>query len=154
MNYFIYTDGACSDNGKENAIGGFAFVILNNEGALKYEYAMRVENATNNICELSAVLGACVFFDTYFSKENTATIYSDSAYIINCITQKWYKKWQTNGWRNSKKEPVANCELWEHLIPYFENPRFSFEEVKGHSGEKDWNDYVDKLAVEAKKIKV
>lgn len=87
-------------------------------------------------------------------KEDTATIYSDSAYIINCITQKWYKKWQTNGWRNSKKEPVANRELWERLIPYFENPRFSFEKVKGHSGEKDWNDYVDRLAVEAKKTKL
>lgn len=58
------------------------------------------------------------------------------------------------GWRNSKKEPVANRELWERLIPYFENPRFSFEKVKGHSGEKDWNDYVDRLAVEAKKTKV
>ena len=69
MNYFIYTDGACSDNGKEKAVGGFAFIILNNEGILKYEYAMRVENATNNICELSAVLGACAFFDAYTSKD-------------------------------------------------------------------------------------
>ena len=40
------------------------------------------------------------------------------------------------------------------VIPYFENPRFSFEKVKGHSGEKDWNDYVDRLAVEAKKTKL
>ena len=154
MNYFIYTDGACSNNGEEKAVGGFAFIILDNKDTLKYEYAMRVENATNNICELSAVLGACAFFDAYTPKEDTATIYSDSAYIINCITQKWYKKWQTNGWRNSKKEPVANRVFWEELIPYFENSRFSFEKVKGHSGKKDWNDYVDKLAVKAKEKKV
>ena len=154
MNYSIYTDGACSGNGKENAVGGFAFIIVDNEGTPRYEFAMPVENATNNICERSAVFGACSFFDAYTPKEDTATIYSDSAYIINCITQKWYKKWQTNGWRNSKKEPVANRELWERLIPYFENPRFSFEKVKGHSGEKDWNDYVDRLAVEAKKTKL
>ena len=153
MNYSIYTDGACSNNGKENAIGGFAFVVLDDSGAHRYEYAMHVENATNNICELSAVLSACVFFETY-SPENTATIYSDSAYIINCIAQKWYRRWQTNGWRNIKKESVANRELWERLIPYFENPRFSFEKVKGHSGEKDWNDYVDRLAVKAKEEKV
>lgn len=148
MNYSIYTDGACSGNGKENAIGGFAFIIIDDSGALKYEYAMRVENATNNICELSAVFGACAFLEAY-SPQSTATIYSDSAYIINCITQKWYKKWQENGWLNSKKEPVANRELWECLIPYFENPRFSFEKVKGHSN-NDWNNYVDKLAVRAK----
>lgn len=48
MNYSIYTDGACSGNGKENA--------------------------TNNICELSAVFGACSFFDAYTPKEDTATI--------------------------------------------------------------------------------
>lgn len=94
MNYSIYTDGACSGNGKENAAGGFAFIIIDNEGTLKYEYAMPVENATNNICELSAVFGACSFFDAYTPKEDTATIYSDSAYIINCITQ--------NGIRNGK----------------------------------------------------
>ena len=154
MNYSIYTDGACSNNGKEKAVGGFAFIVLNSEDVLKYEYAMRIENATNNICELSAVLGACAFFDVYASREDVATIYSDSAYIINCITQKWYKKWQTNGWRNSKREPVANRELWERLIPYFENSRFSFEKVKGHSGEKDWNDYVDRLAVKANEEKL
>lgn len=153
MNYSIYTDGACSNNGAKDARGGFAFVVLDDKGNHRYEYSKHVENATNNICELSAVFGACSFFDAYSPEGNMATIYSDSAYIINCITQKWYKKWQTNGWRNAKKEPVANRELWERLIPYFENPRFSFEKVKGHFGEKDWNDYVDKLAVEAKEEK-
>lgn len=65
MNYSIYTDGACSGNGKENAVGGFAFIIVDNEGTPRYEFAMPVENATNNICELSAVFGACSFFDAY-----------------------------------------------------------------------------------------
>lgn len=74
MNYSIYTDGACSGNGKENAIGGFAFIVLDNKGTLRYEFAVPVENATNNICELSAVFGACSFFDAYTPKEDTATI--------------------------------------------------------------------------------
>ena len=54
-----------------------------------------------------------------------------------------------NGWLNSKKQPVANKELWEKLIPYFENPRFSFEKVKGHSGNQ-LNELVDKMAVAAR----
>ena len=68
MNYSIYTDGACSNNGKENAAGGFAFIIVDSEGILRYEFAIPVENATNNICELSAVFGACSFFDAYTPK--------------------------------------------------------------------------------------
>lgn len=152
MNYVIYTDGACSNNGQANARGGAAFVVLDGDGLCCYKDWFHLENATNNICELLAVYEACAWFSNYSRFTDTVIVYSDSAYIINCVKQRWYKNWQKNGWRNSKKEPVANRELWEKLIPYFENPRFTFEKVKGHSGEKDWNDYVDSLAVEAKEI--
>lgn len=77
-------------------------------------------------------------------------VYSDSAYIINCYKQKWYNKWQINDWKNSKKEPVANKELWEQLIPYFDNVMFSFEKVPGHAGHV-YNEMVDQMAVQAKK---
>ena len=55
----------------------------------------------------------------------------------------------SNGWINSKKEPVANKELWLQLIPYFENPLFSFLKVKGHNGDK-FNELADELAVKAR----
>ena len=32
------------------------------------------------------------------------------------------------------------------LVPYFEDTRFDFFKVKGHTGKQDWNDMVDKLA--------
>ena len=77
------------------------------------------------------------------------TIVTDSAYIHNCYSQKWYIKWRQNGWVNSKKEPVANKDLWEQIIPYFDNPNFKFEKTKGHADDTR-NNYVDKLAVAAK----
>lgn len=43
-------------------------------------------------------------------------LHSDSAYPINCMNQKWYGKWRTNGWRNSKKKPVENKGLWKELL--------------------------------------
>ena len=78
--------------------------------------------------------------------------YTDSAYIHNCYSQGWWKKWVINGWINSKKQPVANKELWELIIPLFNNKQFSFYKVKGHQGDY-WNEYVDKLAVSAKLMK-
>ena len=54
-----------------------------------------------------------------------------------------------NGCKNAKKEPVANKQLWQHLIPYFLNEKIEFHKVKGHDGDK-WNEYVDKLAVAAR----
>lgn len=43
-------------------------------------------------------------------------LHSDSAYPIYFMNQKWYGKWRTNGWRNSKKKPVENRDLWEELL--------------------------------------
>lgn len=143
----IYTDGATSKNGSENAVGGFAYIILNNNEVV-YQEAWAVAPATNNQCELWAIIKGCQYVEKNFSSSKV-TIYSDSAYCINCYKQKWYKNWIKNGWINSKKQPVKNKDLWELLIPYFENDFFKFEKVKGHSGNL-YNEMVDELAVKAR----
>jgi len=150
--YTIYTDGATSGNGYEGAQGGWAWILLEEEEIIA-ERAGHVDNATNNICELKAIIDACECACVWLMSEGIVdfeiVVYSDSAYVINCYKQKWYKKWQVNGWINSKKQPVANKELWEQLIPYFENPFFSFEKVAGHADNK-YNNLVDEMAVKAK----
>lgn len=143
---YIYTDGACSGN---PGPGGSAFIVVENEEKI-YEWKMPIPEATNNICELIAIIEGCMWAKELYPLEKI-TIRTDSAYCHNCYTQKWYKNWQKNGWKNSKKEPVANKTLWLQLIPFFENTNFIFEKVKGHTGAKDWNNEVDKLAVEARK---
>lgn len=145
----VYTDGACSNNGYENAIGGYAFALFR-EGEEDPYYSLAkgpIHDTTNNECELLAVLTGCK--EAAREKEGNIVVYSDSAYIMNCYKDKWYKKWQKNGWKNAKKEPVANKELWEQIIPFFEDKRFSFQKVKGHADDAR-NNYVDKLAVMAK----
>ena len=152
MKYNIYTDGATSGNGYEGAQGGWAWILLDEDDNIFAKVAGHIDNATNNICELTAVIDACHYAYCKINPADpnpTFTIYSDSAYIINCYKEKWYKKWQKNGWVNSKKQPVANKEFWEYLIPFFEDPRFSFEKVAGHADNK-YNNLVDKMAVEAK----
>ena len=149
MNYKIYCDGAASNNGYENAIGGWAFVVLDEEENIIFEQAEMVKGATNNRMELYA---AYMGLDTLMSNKTdieSVKVYTDSAYLHNCITQKWYENWVRNGWRNAKKEPVANKSLWEYLLPYFIEPRIEFYKVKGHDGDK-WNVYVDDLAVAAR----
>lgn len=145
----IYTDGATSNNGYADARGGWAWVIIEDKNdecfVIDSGAGLVEENATNNICELMAVIDACA----HTKSDTSYTVYSDSAYIINCYKQKWYKKWQQNGWITSKKQPVANKELWEQLIPYFENQNFNFTKVLAHVGNK-FNEMVDKMAVAAR----
>lgn len=150
MRYSIYTDGATSGNGYEGAQGGWAWILLDEYENIIQKGVGHLDNTTNNICELAAVIDACNYAMS-LDANSTFIIYSDSSYIINCCKEKWYKKWQLNGWRNSKGHTVANKELWKYLIPYFEDSRFTFEKVKGHANNK-YNNLVDKMAVEAKII--
>ena len=149
-NIIIYTDGATSGNGKENAVGGWSWYEPETEDN---DWGSVLTGATNQICELTAVLEACKYAEVRLNYANKQGIFplpqveirSDSAYIVNCYKDKWYKSWQNNGWKNSKKEPVANKELWENIIPFFENEHYTFVKVKGHSGEEG-NEMADLLA--------
>lgn len=148
MIYKLYTDGATSKNGYEEAYGGYGWVLVANDKLIESGKNF-VKPATNNICELMGMIEGCKAAQSAVEPFDIVLVYSDSAYIVNCYKQGWYKAWERNGWINSKKQPVANRELWEELIPFFENVNFKFEKVKGHSTD-EWNNYVDKLAVQAK----
>ena len=108
------------------------------------------KGTTNQRMELTAALNACREVEKMDAFAR-ARVYSDSAYLVNCWKQNWWRSWQVNGWKNSKKEPVANPDLWMGLIPFFEKvPNgYDFIKVKGHAG-NEWNEIVDKMAVRAK----
>ena len=75
-------------------------------------------------------------------------VHSDSAYIVNAIEKHWLEKWQANGWQNSKKEAVANQDLWKQLLQLMQRNRVAFTKVAGHSGDV-WNERCDQLARQA-----
>lgn len=146
--YEIYCDGAASFNGKDNAPGGWAYVILK-DGHLISQNSGGEVGTTNQRMELTAMLKACEELEA-MDGFATVKVYSDSAYCIRCFKENWWKNWRVNGWRNSKKEPVANQDLWEKLIFFFmKAPGYDFVKVRGHQG-VHWNEEVDKMAVAAK----
>ena len=146
--YEIYTDGATSGNGKADAPGGWAYIIIK-DGRIVSQNSGAEVGTTNQRMELTAALKACQEIEA-LDGFATVKLYSDSAYLINCYRQNWWKSWRCNGWRNSKKEPVANQDLWGKLIFFFmKAPGYDFIKIKGHAG-NFWNEEVDKLAVRAK----
>ena len=144
----VWTDGACSRN---PGPGGYAAICKFNEKYIAVQGTER--ESTNQRMEILAVIEGLDKAYNSFDNFNKIIIYSDSAYVCNCMLQKWYLNWRKNGWKNSKKEPVANKELWETLLSIKENIEskniiIEFIKVKGHSDNK-MNEKVDKLAVEA-----
>ena len=152
MIYKIYCDGAVSNNGYENAIGGWAYVILDDKDTVLFEENSFEQYATNNRMELYSCYKGLdkLLTEITLEEEDKVEVYTDSAYLHNCYSQKWYLSWMKNNWLNSKKQPVANKSLWQLIIPFFENEKVDFFKVKGHNNNY-WNEYVDSLAVAAKK---
>jgi ribonuclease HI len=135
----VFTDGACSGN---PGPGGWGWAVSpdgvpNGSGG--------EDHTTNQRMEVYAVLDA---IRTLGVNGTPIEIVSDSTYVVNCFRDRWYVKWERNGWKNSKKQEVANIDLWKPLIDAVRNSDVTFRWVKGHSGDR-MNDLVDRLAVAA-----
>ncbi len=133
----IYTDGACSGN---PGPGGWGAVLF--WGDHKKEIYGGERETTNQRMEIQAVIEALKAVKVSGWE---AHIYSDSAYVVNAFQQNWIQNWQRNGWKNSKKEPVANQDLWKELIALMEKNHIIWHKVKGHAGH-EWNERCDELA--------
>ena len=143
MNLEIYTDGSLKKFGKNMSFGAWGFIVVQ-DGKEIYEASGSEYGTTNQRMELEAIVQALEYIITIRRPNERIAIYSDSAYAINCYLQEWYIKWQDNGWINSKKEPVANRDQWQKIIPYFDNFWYSFNKVTAHSGIY-WNEKCDKM---------
>ena len=132
----VYTDGACRGN---PGPGGWGWVVPDGPWA-----AGAAAETTNNRMEMQAVLAALAALEGCDPVE----VVTDSGYIVNCFEQRWWEGWQRRNWRNSKKEPVKNQDLWVPLIEQVLERGVSFRWVKGHGGDP-WNDAADLLATQA-----
>src|SRR5437773_9058604 len=74
-------------------------------------------------------------------------LYSDSAYLVNCVRERWWERWEKTGWKNRQKQPVANRDLWERLLAESRRHDVVWHKVRGHSGDP-LNERVDQLRSE------
>ena len=139
----IYTDGACAGNQNESNVGGWG-CVLEYQGREK-ELCGGEINTTNNRMELTALVEA---LSALKEKGLDLRVFSDSSYLVNCFRNGWYKGWQKNGWRNSKKQPVENRELWERLLELLEGNSASFFLVKGHQSLNEGGEEANRAAFE------
>ena len=122
--------------------GGWGSILIYKENRKEIYGAM--DNTTNNIMELTAVIEALKMLKF----KCNVKLYSDSAYVVNAFNNKWIYGWKKNGWKNASKEPVKNKELWEELDRLTNVHNVQFIKVKGHS-DNEFNNRCDELARKA-----
>jgi ribonuclease HI len=142
--YYVYTDGACSNNGKDNAFAGIGifFGINDNRNISK-----NIEGKqTNNTAELSAIIETYYIIENDIINGKKIAIVSDSDYAIRCASsygEKCYKK----GWNVD----IPNKEMVKTAYELYKNKlNVQFIHIKAHTNNTDnhsiGNDNADKLA--------
>lgn len=134
----IFCDGACSGNPGPGGYGA----ILRYKGRTK-EISGGEATTTNNRMELTAAIEAL----RHLTRSCCVTVTTDSQYLVKGMTE-WIEGWQRKGWRNSKKEPVLNRDLWETLLELARLHSIQWKWVRGHDGHTE-NERCDELAREA-----
>lgn len=133
----IFCDGACSGNPGPGGYGA----ILRYAGRVK-ELNGGAEATTNNRMEMTAAIEAL----RQLTRPCQVVITTDSQYLVKGMTE-WISGWQRKGWRNSKREPVVNKDLWEMLLALTSQHSVQWKWVRGHDGHIE-NERCDQLARE------
>jgi ribonuclease HI len=146
----IYTDGSSLRNGATGARAGVG-VYFGPGDRNNVSEALTGTRQTNQRAELTAILRAIEIAP----RHRDITIYTDSRYAIDCVTN-WYKNWKRNGWLTANKKPVENRDLIQEVRNKMEERDglgrgTYFVWVKGHNGEKG-NVEADRLAVEGARL--
>ena len=134
----VYTDGACFNNGKENAQCGSG-IWINSNSNLNTSLRIPGSEQSNQVGELAAVIKTAIIIPTFCP----LIIKTDSKYVIQGLTSH-LKTWENKGWIG-----IKNAKLFRkaaHLLRRRTAPTF-LEWVKGHNGDTG-NEESDRLAKE------
>ena len=137
----LYTDGSCSGN---PGPGGWGAILIYK--GVEKELSGGEENTTNNRMELTGLIKGLEALKVPCIVE----VYTDSKYIVDAIQKGWLSKWRENNWQRTKKESVANVDLWECVLKLLEGHEAEFIWVKGHDT-NEYNNRCDRLATDQTK---
>ncbi len=133
----VFCDGACEPN---PGSGGWGVAVYK-DGREIAALSGGLGETTNNVTELTGMLQAVQWIIDHFMKDQPATIWCDSMYVVNGCND-WRHKWKRNGW--SKRKPnspkrdegeLKNLDLWKEIDAALNKcSALTVAWVKGHVG--------------------
>jgi len=162
VEFHIFTDGACRNNGKRNAKAAWAYVLVAGDRQTEIDRSAEAlghsQPNTNQRAELLGLLNGmiCAKKCIQLHKDSTVTLWSDSEYSINCAS-KWGLKWRANGWKKQGGE-IQHLDLIKQIVNLYTELAGSLQLkwVEAHKLGRSqtefpwcWNHRVDGLATSA-----
>lgn len=142
----VYTDGACTANGRKAAKAGIGVYWGPNH---PMNVSERIPGRqTNNRAEIQAAVRAMQQAKTIGARN--LTIYTDSRFMIDSVTS-WLPGWVQRNWVLASGGPVKNKEDFQDLLKAAEGLSVKWVHVRGHRGVKG-NEEADRLATGALRL--
>tara|TARA_B110000967_G_C18651649_1_gene443667 strand:- start:286 stop:741 length:456 start_codon:yes stop_codon:yes gene_type:complete len=128
----VFTDGACSNNGKPNAKAGIGIYFGKDD---KRNFSNRVVGKqSNNTAELSAAIEVFAILSTEIHSNQNVLIYSDSTYTIRWSSEYGRKCSE----KDHSSKHIPNVELGTTLYLLCKNhPNVTLKHIKAHTGLTD-----------------
>ena len=147
---YVYTDGACHNNGSKNAVAGIG-VFLSKDCEFNISRKLEGVKLTNNIAELKAAIEGINIIKKMDIKNKV--VVTDSEYVIKCATSYGDKLVMTEWVCKKTKLPPPNVELVKRLYELTKKYDIKYKHIAAHTNNKDkhsiCNYYADKLANES-----
>jgi len=135
----LFTDGACSGN---PGPGAWAFILRGEGIQVEVAKAGFDRQTTNNRMELIAIIRG---LEAVPVERGEVTVTSDSEYAVKGLRE-WLDGWKQRGWKNSRREPVRNDDLWKRLDELRDRHNLVLKWVRGHRDHPE-NNRCDQMAV-------
>lgn len=99
----IFIDGSCLNNGRSNAVAGWAYIVVDNKGKESARLYGKIREGLqdSNRAELEALNQA---FKYIYHNKGSYIIYSDNEAIVNCV--------------QGSSRRVSNRDIWEEAEEY------------------------------------
>lgn len=139
----IFTDGGCEPNPGRAGSG----VAVYRDGSIsELWYGLYNPRGTNNTAELNALHQALLMAQREIEKDATVTIFCDSKYSIQCVTQ-WAAGWEKKGWKKPGGE-IKNLDLIQPMFALYTKLKKSVQvlHVNGHVG-IEGNELADRMSI-------
>lgn len=132
----IAIDGASKGNGTLECCAAAAIYVIGfvdgEEVVSTIKTSCEAEASSNQRAEILGLIEALKFL--VVNECDEAQIITDSAYVFNAATQRWFDRWEHNGWHTANGDPVANKDLWRLVMNIIGTVKceVSYYHVKGH----------------------
>jgi len=145
--YYVFTDGACSNNGKPSAKAGIGVFFAPDDPRNISRPLDPGIKPTNNTAELTAIIQAYSVIQDDLASGQRVAICTDSEYAIRCATT-YGRRCHANGW----KDDIPNKPLVQQIYTLYDThkARAQLVHIRAHTGQTDvfsvGNENADRLA--------